>query len=979
MIGVSRATTQGGQQGNAVPGAAVTGMPGSGQPANADRTAGMRPVQGGRMAAPAQTAPASDGGTSALAATSGNRMAPPRSGGAIAPPVSPGAGGTTGTGGAPATDQAAGEQTGAAPSEPTIASRADQAIADVVQGTVEPAPDLDFSSETTRGLRELALGAAITIGNGVGLGSDTALQRGQAVYAGVRAQLAADGATAPQLAELDTAVGAVARQNAFGPAGDPAFDADASEAAADNLLNGSIDAFRRTDRARSDRLAAAEAAANAAPLPFSEEVDGLLAGVADGSVPPTEGTDLGALDTVQLRFQAAAGAQDLGRGVANGDDTAINEGLERIAGVRAQVQVDGADARDLAEFDAAVSGLATETALLASGDPAADQGAFDEAVETLVLGPLDAFTRTDRARLDRAGDLTDAPVATRVNAAVDAALSGQVAPLFEVDFDALSGADLAAEALNGVTSIAFGELNDNPFIVAGGQGLIAGVRQQLETDGATSEALAEFDAAVRDSVDSNIREQSGEIVSPDEFSNLGDLPVFGATEAARFVRQNQSPDLSDEEVAAVGDAVASAIADSGEAEFTAGDLTLASIGEINNVLSVAGRDIAEGIREGDTRTLASGQNLFGAVRRELVENRNATGAEIAAFDARFTVLVQEELAAEAPGANLPGIGNVRQQLREAVDAAVQPNDPFEDGARLKDTVTFEGDNGAPSVTIFTIDLASMGEEGTGGPVHQEAVENVIEEQLQAAGQGYTLTNLEIFRLSNINVNGDSTALAQVAEAAPDYLNRSIIQPTEPEFLTDTLRQLADAGSPLVEGLDLSEGVSQSNLDDFRGVIREFALDFDALSADLDLSDADSARWQVIREQIVALEAVIAAGTNVFQAVPNDDALFAAEQFASDEGLAGTITFVGNIGTLNALESDDFETDIDQLSRFENDGIVPGREDFFFRGEGVDVFGPGNTPSGAFSQALGSSFATPDLLVNAVLGRFDPRAEVQGAA
>ena len=855
------------------------------------------------------------------------------------------------------------------PATPDIPDAASAALNAVTEGSVAPADDVDFEGLDTEGLLAQSVAGTTQLGFAIAADDDANISRGQAVLAGVRNQLEADGATDSQLAEFDNNILISSTQFAFVASGDPRFDEDAIAASEGALSSGSLDAFRRTERTRTDRLAAA-------PLPLEGDIASAVDAVASGAIGPVDGVDFSLFNTAQLREQAASGAEDIAVGLTTEDADQLAEGQARIAGLRAQFAADGAGPNQLSEFDSAVTDFATQIALSETGAPEADQAALDDAFGFLLEGPVDAINRTNRERIDRGRERATDDIETAVTEAVETALSGAVPPLALEDFGSLSRGDIAGEAGSGIDFIGIGIAIGDDALVAEGQGRLAGARAQLEEDGLTPEDLAAFDASAVEFANLSARFQLGEDVSVSpliEFT-FGEPDFFDNADLGREIRQNRNPALTPEREAEIQVLIDEAIATSGDAAFEGGDLTLASVPQLAIQTRRAGDLISNGLTFDSASAIESGQNIFGAIRSELIENRSATEDEIALLDARLARAVQEQvLFNETPGTSGDLLSEARSDIDDVVEDAVTANVDFEDNFRLRDSVSFVGDNGAPEVSIFTNDIQER--TGlTGGPDHQQAVENIIEEQLQDAGQSYTLTNLEIRGGSGLANSGSPEALLAVAEAAPDFLNRSLTLSVTPELLNDTLSALQAANSPLVEGLDLSEPVSQENFNDFRGVLRDFALDFENASEGVDLTPGEIGAWVLAAATISALESVAATGTDVFQGVPNSSTDFAAEQLASDEGLAGSITFVGNIGTLNSLESDEFFTSIDDFSG--GDGILPDREDSFFRGEGVDVFAPGTAPFGISGTSFGTSFAAPDLLVTAALGRFNPNAETQ---
>jgi hypothetical protein len=414
-------------------------------------------------------------------------------------------------------------------------------------------------------------------------------------------------------------------------------------------------------------------------------------------------------------------------------------------------------------------------------------------------------------------------------------------------------------------------------------------------------------------------------------------------------------------------AVAGAIADDGQTPFAGGDLTLGTGSALATVAVDTATDLARGIIEGDADGIRSAQESFGAVRQEAID-RGALPAEITAVNESFASLVESDIGFLQSGASFSRMrDDALLSLRRDFTAAVRPNVPFVDGVLTKNVSSFEGTNGAEPVSIFTVENPPFADRGDTGS-HAAAVENVIEEQLQDAGQGYTLTNLQ---LEGFDLSG---ALNQIAEAAPDFVNVSLGSPYDPQMFADGLRAIDSEGLDVVAGLDLTVPITVDNIGDYADAIRTIALDIETYEP---YFDADTLRdLRDIGNAIEGYEAVAAAGTNVFVAIPNSATGVGASQFAQDEGLAGSITNVANVGILNALDTDTFWLPGETLPSNElgTNGIPTGRDATFYRGDLVDAFAPGNVPFGIDGVSTGSSFASPDMLVNAVLGTFNPATQ-----
>lgn len=740
-------------------------------------------------------------------------------------------------------------------------------------------------------------------------------------------------------------------------------------------------------------------------------------------VQPTEDGKFSTANTSEIAFSTVLAAQAISIGVVNGDAATVAEAQQDITAIRQQLSADGATADDLAEFDNTVTGYTRDLARFESGEQLSDEALadLDNADTILTTGNLAALTDTDASRTERLTVETNEFFAQESQVAADSivgqVVEGIIPPSEGTDFAALSTEQLGQLAEDNVRVIGeaipqfvietfetgAGLDLDNPVVttIIGGQQGIAGVRNQLAVDGATAEELTEFDKIVNEAV-FQVALQSGQngfgdtATLSDNLSALSGIQpaAFGSTDQVRDARNNTDFSLPAATAADVDNAIDGALANDGQIKAVMGDVGNAGRLNIEQVIANAGDLIASGVINDDAEMVADGQNQYGEMRAELTR-LGTPSAEIGAVDTAFKRYVQAQAQAESQTdpseiVNENSVAalitrEAREDIRIAVDEAISPDEPFVNGARTRSTSSFEGDNGRPSVEVMTLDITEprFGR----GLGHQEAIENLIETQLQDAGQSYSLTNIEssgAFGLQDGLIEG----LELIAAAAPDVATVSSVLPIQPDFVNrvfadmSAARELPGADPEAFEILDTVDltglsgllsaepVVTLENIDDYADALREFAVRSDEFSSFLS-NDADKGLLIDLGQNINAYEKVAAAGADIYSAATNDQT-FVAAMFAQDEGQPGSITVVGNVGNLDAIQSNEFFLPDEELPG--NDGIPEdGFESGFYRGGGIDVYAPGDAPGLLNGSVNGASFASPDMAVNAILGRFDPRA------
>lgn len=574
--------------------------------------------------------------------------------------------------------------------------------------------------------------------------------------------------------------------------------------------------------------------------------------------------------------------------------------------------------------------------------------------------------------------------------AVDEVISGDVVAAEDIDFSTLSGTELGRLAAEGADVI--GRAASDPVDVQEtdrGQSLVAGVREQLVLDGATVTEIEEFDQAVRTISTQRVLGVAG---SPDfdqqVFSNTRNsiqsatLPAFeGATSRTR------DPLLEN--------AIDGAIANNGERQVTEGRLQLGTYIDFFEVLVTTADDLSRGVAEGNDNAIRDAQDEFGSIRAELVRRGGTTAGELAELNTSFASLVRFN-ADQLIGGPQEGLAVLfRSVLQDALRATALSNNEFEDGFRIRSTRSFDGTNGKEKITIYARDQFPGEPFFEDGEIpifisnvleHQVYIEDIIERQLQEAGQGYDLVNLEL-QPDGVVENG---SLMAIAEAAPDFATNSVIVSIRPEVFEDGIRSLAQANNEILGDVDLSESITVDNFEKYSDVIRTIALNVDQLQDDLPEDDLN--RWRQLDREIRGLEAVAAAGTKLFTAVPNNNQRIPGSAFIQVDGLPGTVTRVGAIGGSrrdeNVFERNDFVTFEDGATVEEliDRRLIRDQESSGdTRGPFIDVFAPGGLPVDPFNPEgqpfglersinTGNSFGTPEMAVNAILGLFDPTTQ-----
>lgn len=529
-----------------------------------------------------------------------------------------------------------------------------------------------------------------------------------------------------------------------------------------------------------------------------------------------------------------------------------------------------------------------------------------------------------------------------------------------------------------------------------GQSLIAGVRGQLQSDGATVSQLEEFDQAV--SIVSSQRALS--VAGSPDFDQAALLSNRNSLQSGALAGFSGTRARVLEPV--LNQAIEGAFTNDGDRQVTKGRLQLGTYLNFQRTLVGTAADLARGVVEGDANSIQDAQDEFGSIRAELVRRGSTTEAELEELNESFGSLSRlsadaligddengtGDLSVDQPDSDQP-LSDAISRMEAALRETALSNNDFEDGFRIKDTRSFVGDNGKDSITIYSRD-AFAGEPlfspGSDTPFflfnvleHQVYIEDIIERQLQEAGQSYELVNIEV----NAEASTDRS-LSAIAEAAPDYATISLTRAFRPEFYETGIRSLAAAGNSVVDGVDLSVPFINDTIGNYADVIRTVALNADRFADDL--PERDVRLWGLLGEGIEGLEALVAAGTNVFTAIPNNNQGIPESAFVQTEGLPGTFTRVGAIATErieNVFETNEFVTLedgataadlVEQRLIEETDSASrsPYIDVFAHGGLPVDPFDPDGLPFGLDRRLnTGNSFGTPDMAVNAILGRFDP--------
>ncbi len=869
----------------------------------------------------------------------------------------------------------------------------DAAIAGIVAGDVPPAEGADLSGSTTADLGGMAATAADRVGRLIGQNGESADITGQVeTLAAIRAQLVENGANPEQLQQFDDAITDLATQRALQVTGNPLFDEASLISNRNALQSGDFLALAPTGDLEDRVLVATQ-------------------DVAFGRIAPTEGLDFSASTPTELGGTAAQAADRLGRLIgANAGAEEIAEAQGLLSAVSGQVLDNGANAVQLAEFDGAILGLVTERARSVAGSPSFDETTLRENRNALQSAELGALS-------DPQPDVLPS-LAASADAAIAASLSGDFQAPADIDVSTLNDTELGTLLSDAVpigitTAIIGAPTEGDPTILSleEAQGLYGEIRNQLEEDGASPEQLAELDSFITEIIiqnglfSTNSDEVDGSIFSrvldllgprlPLNESGPGQIDAIARTNLVRDSRLDPTFFLSTDDARLVSDVIPLALASDNPAEFTDGNLSIATPAELAQLLSSAASSFAAGITRDDPEATQRGLDRFDQIRDELV--RRAPGDEIPtplidAFETSIAVRVAD------------GRGRTPESFQRVLDDPADlrtavGNFTVEGNFGIASVRNFEGSNGADPASIFVIELKpGQGDDPTSNFVgHDVVVSNVIESQLQEAGQGYELTNIQAEAAPNLIGRitdpasrgiGALEALNGITDSAlesgePAFVNISLALDISSDQLQSGLQAVSDAG--LFEGIDLSTEITQENIDDFSGVIREVALAaIDPERPEVVTALGSNERiWQDLGVSIQTFERAAAADLDIFVAVPNSSTQFSTFQFADDTDAAGSITRVGNNGLASALESNAFVLP-DQgedlpTTDAGTDGIPTGFEDQYYRGGAVDVYAPGFAVSGLTSRPVfGSSFATPDMLVNSILGRFNPDDETRVA-
>ena len=754
-------------------------------------------------------------------------------------------------------------------------------------------------------------------------------------------------------------------------------------------------------------------------VPLAQEALNAVSSALSGEVPPAPELDFSSSTPVELGNAALEATEQVARLITEGADASdIAEAQGVLAAVANQVSENGANVLQFGDFQNVVFSLAILTSLGIQGSPEFDEAFLLDTEEVLQTAGISALS----------------------NPVQDVAVTAEefVAPLIADavtgDFETSTGVTLTTppallddqgigESLNdlGIAFAAFGtgaEREDKRGIldVQQAQSFYSGIREQLATDGASPEQLAELDAFITD-----FAVQSATSLFDPEFSSLEivgsarellgrrsvidgapntQIAAIAETNAARDARLDPRSTLSAEDAQLVSDVSAGAQAAEFTGEFTDGNLSIASPAELADLFAESADLLVVGATENDPQATQSGQDLFDVVRDELLARLPIEELPSAFIDTFEGVVANRisNVQEATPNGALQIFLDARE-ITEAVNRLIFDSVDGPEGdfgiARVRE---FEGNNGADTASIFVIEVKddTDGRIGTSSNGHDADVTNVITSQLEDAGQSFSLTNIladSLQTFSDIDADPETRGLStlqalsfitdNVAESgAPAFVNMSNFRPVTADTLTEGLEAVSN--TELTTGLDLSTPITQANISDFGTVIRDVALaSIDPNRPEIvEMLGQVSRDWQDLGTAIKVFEEAAAADIDLFLSAPNDNELFFAGQFTNDEGAAGSITTVGNNGLANALESDEFilpgqgeelPTNADGA-----DGIPTGAsEAIFYRGGGIDAYAPGVTVSGIEELlTTGASFATPDMLVNAVLGRFNPNTETR---
>ena len=588
--------------------------------------------------------------------------------------------------------------------------------------------------------------------------------------------------------------------------------------------------------------------------------------------------------------------------------------------------------------------------------------ATDDAADVEAAGPFASPEEIDATLIDVSVNITPAPVDS------------------DVDLSNLTTGELGELTASAAEQIGRGSALGDVAAIEEGLVTLANVRQQLRNDGARATDFiglignnVDFNDAVVDYAREIAYDISGDPRADEENLQLtGDAlrnatpTAFEISDFARTRRVAPVSSLPPEIAQDVATAIDGAISNDGQAELSGSNRQLANLTELRETILAAAEEIVSGVINDDAAQIQQGQDIFGFARSVLTDLGFASEADIEALNNSFGTFIEssaEENISDVPeGFTQP----VLDALNEDIDDAYLTDTPFVDSIRVKDVTSFEGTNGEPPVSIVSIDHVETS--SLASPGHQTAIENVIESQLQDAGQGYELTNLEIAN----EAGAVGRVLNEVAAIAPDFATISLSTDITPDEVDSILRALDvarndPANDPALfepfEGFDLTLDASPQNFDDFAPVIREVIANFETYAPFVPISITDLNRWA---EALTGAENIAQAGVTFTASARNSNTDFNPIMFASDEGAPGSITSVAGITSLNALETNEFFFDPADIP---ND--TPAEDEY--RGGGAEVFAPGTVPSGLRGTVNGASFATPETLVNIILGRIDPKA------
>ena len=738
-----------------------------------------------------------------------------------------------------------------------------------------------------------------------------------------------------------------------------------------------------------------------APAALESGVNAAVADAVSGSVPPATGTDFSTATPEELGDAAANAAEDIGRILATGGgkaDIAAPQGT--LAAARTALADQGASEEQLQTFDASVSVLAIQSGLTSIDSPLADSKVREQSRFTLQATTLDAFDgakQGDNPGIN--GTLADLMNEVRF---------GRIPPATDIDTAALTGEEIGAQLGNIAIALGKTSTSSNPG-EAGEQarteaaGRYAALRDQLDEDGATGLELRALDAYVIDLATEAALSGPGASASDGSAIDRQDA-AFGkvdnqiaAIARTRLVRESrQDPDSLIDEVSAreAADFVGKALRN--DATESGVNLSVASVDELTDGLNFATDRFVQGEIEGGARGFSRkqrAQDIFDQVRDEILTRTTATE-----LSDDIGNIIEERAALLLSDARQPSVAKQERaaELGDALRFAVAADLLVDGTAGVQNVIEFEGTNGKPPADIFTFEPKPVGflnnpdsEEAPATVIgsHNAVVTNVITDQLEAAGQGFRLVETqyglryegtdqpgEIAVLRNDVSFGLAPAVQRAEETGgPVYANMSYGVSREPDFYQRGLEALE--GFDLVEGLDLSVDISQGNIGDYADAIRAVAF---ASRERPDVAEAlgeDVKQWRGMARDLEALETAAEAGVHIFIAVPNSDTVMSDFQFAQDDGAKGSITYVANDADATPLEGSRFVLPgqgEEPTTLVPGENIDPDDVDNFYRGEGVDVYAPGTV----YGNNRGSSFAAPEMLVNAVLGIFDPQTETR---